>query len=263
MSAWLSLTKKELRLGMPVFLMPIIVFIVSVSIAFYIGNRNGFAWEAVVGVAAAATGVQIFYLAYYLFYSLQSEKKKLHLWLHNPMPGYSLLLAKVAAGFVSMLITLLLTGTTVLVTVNLSSMINEQIQVANITELVFFAGIHLVLLALSFAAFFLFYWMIFLVFTRRLGTVVSFLSTFVIFVALTSFYNWFTQSLVYQKLTMWGGFQLEMLEGISFNVDNSGAEVMSETANLSLFAGSYLFETILALLLFFAASWMLDKKVEV
>ncbi|WP_077622881.1 hypothetical protein [Sediminibacillus massiliensis] len=263
MSAWLSLTRKEIRLGLPVFLVPVVAFFLLTGIAYYIGNRQGFGWEAVVGVSIAAVGVQVFYLVFYLFCSLQSERKRLHLWLHNPMPGYLLLLAKIAAGFLSLLVTLLVTGSTLLIAFNLADSISEHLQIANFLEMVFFIGSHILLIALSFAALFLFFWMIFLVFTRYLGTFLSFLSTFILFIATATLYSWFSSSIVYEKLNNWGLFELNMLEGISINVENGSTQVFTETDTISLYAGTYLFETVIALLLFLAASWLLDKKAEV
>ena len=263
MSAWISLTKKELRLGLPVFLIPVIAFILIAALAFYIGNRSGYGWESLAGFAMFATGAQVLYLVYYLLYSLSSEKKKLHLWLHNPMSGGALLFAKVVAGLISMTITLFLTGATLLISYQMSPLIQGHIQMISIFDLTFFAGIHLFLFALSIAAYFLFFWMIFLMFTRRLGTFLSLLSTFVIFIVASILYGWFTDSVIYQTLTNWGTFQLDTLQGINFTIDNNGAEVITDAATFSLYTGVYLFETLITLLLFFVASWLLDNKVEV
>ena len=43
----------------------------------------------------------------------------------------------------------------------------------------------------------------------------------------------------------------------------SGTEVLTEIGEISLYAGPYLFETVIALLLFFVSCWILDHKVEV
>lgn len=62
MSQWLSLTKKEIRLGLPAFLIPVIVFIIVTSIAYYIGHRNGVCVIAIISVAGIAVLAQLFYL---------------------------------------------------------------------------------------------------------------------------------------------------------------------------------------------------------
>ncbi|WP_100405775.1 hypothetical protein [Bacillus solitudinis] len=263
MSAWLNLTKKELRLGLPAFLLPVIAFIVALGIAMYMGNRHGFVWEAVAGVAVFATGIQVFYLVYYLLHSLQSEKRKLHLWLHTPMSGTQLLLAKVVAGIVAMVATMMITGTTLLLAI---SFLETDIQIpwSNVLDVAVVGGIHLFLLALDFAVWFMFFWMIFLLFNRKLGTVFSFISTFVLFVITSALYGQFMETGLYDTLTMWGQMDIsKLLTDLFINIDSNGGEIMTETGQITLYFGYYVFEGIVALLLFFASCWMLDRKVEV
>ncbi|MFC0559520.1 hypothetical protein [Halalkalibacter alkalisediminis] len=265
MNAWLHLLKKEFRLGLTAFLVPIITYLVLTGVAAYIGSRNGFSWEAVVGVSIFAIGLQVFYVLYYLLNSLQVERKKLHLWIHTPMPGYGLLSAKIAAGLISMIMTLLLTGVTLMVAVHQSPTISEQVKMVQLADMSLLGGIHLILFAVSLAVLFIFFWIVFLLFNRNLGSFVSFLSTFVLFIGTTSVYNWFKESIVYEKLTSWGEIQFSgIAESVSIEASmESGTEVITEVGTFSLFAGAYLFETVVALILFFAACWMLDHKVEV
>lgn len=264
MNSWIHLLKKEIRLGVPAFLIPIIAFVVLVGIAFYFGNRKGYGFEAAGGVALVALGMQVWYLVYYLFYSLQAEKKKLHLWLHNPMPASSLVSAKIVAGLISLLVTLILTGVTGFASFLLSKNIQVEIPLGNLMEIGFWSGVHVILLGLSFAACFLFFWMIFLMFTRTLGTFVSLLSTFVLFIVMVSLYGWFGNSVIYEKLTRWGQFELSsMLKGFSFMLDPAQAGMFTDVGQMSLFIGTYIFEAVIALILFFAACWILDRKIEV
>ncbi|MFC0469597.1 hypothetical protein ACFFHM_03405 [Halalkalibacter kiskunsagensis] len=265
MNAWVSLLKKELRLGMSAFLGPIITFVILTVVAGYIGSRNGFTWEVVQGVALFATGFQIFYLVYYMLTSLQAERKNLHLWLHSPMPGYGLLLAKLVAGFISMLLTLFVTGTTLLIALNQSVLFSEHLQLIDVTSVSFFGGTHLILLALTFGIYAIFYWMIFLLINRHLGSFLSFLATIAIFTLLTTIFNAFKETSLYGLLTQWGEIQLTgITESIGFSMNlETGTEVMTEVGNLSLYLGVYLIETVIAILLFVAACWMLDRKVEV
>ncbi|NEU30329.1 hypothetical protein GN156_05990 [bacterium LRH843] len=265
MSSWMSLLKKEIRLGLPAFLIPVIAFIVVAGIGSYIGYRHGFGIEGFTGIAILATGAQMFYLPCYLFFSLQAERKKLHLWLHNPLPGASLIGAKVVAGLISMLLTILITGVTGLIALSISENVPD-LQWDSVINLSFFGGVHLVLFSLSFAACFIFFWMIYLMFTRSIGTFLSFLSTFILFVASTSLFGWFSNSSLYAKLTMWGEVPLTGLaQHLNFftDVQMGNIDVGSNIEPISVFIGGYVFETILALILFFAACWILDRKVEV
>lgn len=264
MTAWLSLLKKELRLGFPVFLFSVIAFIVVASIVSYRGYLTGLTWEALTIISGFAIGVNVFFLPIYLFYSLQSERKKLHLWLHNLMPSYSLLLAKVVAGLISMIGTLLLTGGTFLLALNQVKTLLMKLEFVNMTQVSLWGGSHLFLFSIDFAVWFLFYWMFFLLCTRYLGTFLSFLSTFVFFILTTSIYIWFTTSWIYQKLIMWGQFHLpNMIESSNFHIDTIAAEFFTEINQITLFAGEYLFEIVIAFILFIVSCWILDRKVEV
>ncbi|MGJ9381618.1 hypothetical protein [Salipaludibacillus sp. CF4.18] len=266
MIAWLNLTKKELRLGLPAFIMPIVAFFIIVAISAYFGNRYGFLGETITAVAFAATAIQVFYLVYYFIHSLSTEKKKMHLWLHNPMPAYKLILAKLVAAITTMAVTFIITGTTFLLALNSTKIIPIEIPWTDVIELGFLGSIHLLLLAINFAVLFLFFWMIFLLFTRTLGNFASFALTFLLFIVLNGFlYGWVTSSALYDTLTMWGSINLgDILSSASVNFNlEMGADITGETSELIIYLGTYLFDAILAVILFFASCWILDRKVEV
>ncbi|WP_053218378.1 hypothetical protein [Virgibacillus senegalensis] len=262
MNAFTSLAKKELRMGMPVFLVPVIIFIMAVAVAAYFGGRSGVAAEAVAAVSIAAVTMQIFYLIYYMNFSLKAEKKKLHLWLHNPLPGYSMLLAKLSAGLISMLITLFITGVTLIISAQSAGFITHLQNDFNLTNIGFFSGLHVLLIAIDFSIYFVFFYMIYLLFNRNFGGFISFCFTFVLFGVSTYLWGMFTETAIYRSLISWGEIELN---GFVFNrqLDANGIEFFTEFNTVHVFLGYYIFETIIVLLLFFAASWMLDRKVEV
>ncbi|MEW9673912.1 hypothetical protein [Ammoniphilus sp. 3BR4] len=265
MTTWLSLTKKELRLGMLAFLFPLIAFLLITSVAYYIGSQYGYQWEAVLGVAIFISGFQAFYLVYYLFFSLRSERKKLHLWLHNPMTGSSLLSSKVVAGLISMLITQAIIGITLLLALHLSANIPKPVPWSIIIDFGLFSAVQLFVVAISFASWFLFYWGIYRIIASKLGTFLSILSTFIIVIATRTLYNWLLESPLYERLTMWGQFQAtSMIEAMNFiqSLEYS-PEMMIDTEPFSLYLGAYVMEGVMVVLLFFVASWILDRKVEV
>ena len=84
MTSWLNLTKKEFRLGLPAFIFSLIVLIGIFSISIMFGLSTGLLWETLTIGALAAVALHVFYLAYYLLYSLGVERKRIQLWLHNP-----------------------------------------------------------------------------------------------------------------------------------------------------------------------------------
>lgn len=267
MNAWLSLTKKELRSGFTAFLVPVIAFIVVASIATFLGHRAGFTWEVLAVASIVATGMQVFYLAYYLLWSLQSERKKLHLWLHNPLPAYALLLAKIVAGLVSMMVTTIFTISVFFTAANLSDDFSSGIPWTLIYENAWIAGIHFFMFAMDLAVWLIFYWMIYLLFTRYIAPFLSFIVTIVIVIVTSTLYGWFTNSWLYQKMTMWGEIDgSELMEKFQFEreINEKGGNFAAKMGgSMSVYVGEYVFGIAVLLLLFFIASWMLDRKVEV
>lgn len=262
MTAWLNLIKKEWRQGIPALILPLVAYLIVAGIAAYFGSLAESTWTALLGVSFFATTIQVFYLVYYLLHSLNAERKKTHLWLHNPMPGYSLLSAKLVAGLFSMLITFFLTLTVLVVSLNvLFPVLPPWTDLMNFGLL---GSIHIFLIALKFAAWLLFFWMIFLLFNRSLGTFISFLTTFILFIVSAAILERITNSAIYQTLTQWGqwGQNLcsELVAGLPFQ-KLEGSEACSEAS--AFYLGSYVFESVGVLLLFFAAAWILDRKVEV
>ncbi|MCF6136281.1 hypothetical protein [Pseudalkalibacillus berkeleyi] len=266
MNAWLSLTKKELRLGLPAFMIPVIAYIIIIGIASYFGYRAGYPWEAVVGVSITATGMLMFYLIYYLFFSMNAERKKLHLWLHNPLPAYSLLLAKVVSGLVFMAITLLITGSLTLIAANLSPELTNMVPWVQIKQFGFLGVVHFFMFALDLAIWFLFFWMVFLVMNRFTGNFLSFVTTFIFVIVSSTIYGWFTNSWIYEKLTMWGEINgANLLKSLEINTDftSEGGQFSSEMGEMSIYIGQYVFGILFAIGMFLVASWMLERKVEV
>jgi hypothetical protein len=69
---------------------------------------------------------------------------------------------------------------------------------------------------------------------------------------------------VYEALVRWGEIQISGFTEIGITTHlETGTEVISEVGQLSFFIGSYLFETVILILLFVVSCWMLDRKVEV
>ncbi|MBU8906496.1 hypothetical protein [Desertibacillus haloalkaliphilus] len=266
MTAWLNLTKKELRLGVPAFIIPLVAFVLLVAVAAYFGQRAGYPWEAVAIVALSAIGVQGMYLVYYLLYSLASERKKMHLWLHTPMSGYSLLLAKLVAALISMVITFAITGLTLMVAVSSVENIPIQIRWMEVADIGLLGSIHIFLIAINFAVWFLFFWMIFLLLSRTLSTFLSLIATFFSFIIINVIiYGWFTETAFYRAITMWGPINLdEILFSLSMTSSlDGGTDVATETGPLTVYFGFYFTEALFTLLIFVAACWILDRKVEV
>ncbi|UOE92521.1 hypothetical protein [Alkalihalobacillus sp. LMS39] len=261
MYAWLHLAKKEWRLGLPAFIMPILVFIIIASIAVFIGSRYGFGIDTLIGISLLATGIQVFYLAYYLFYSLLTERKKLHLWLHNPMSGVSLLLAKISAGLASLLPTLLLTTTVLLVSLHFSQL-NSLLSMSSIYSAISFVILHIFLISIQFGVCLLLFFVIYLVLSQYFHSFISFLLTILLIAVSAGLYGWFTLT-IYESITSWGEIPLPLLTDISILASPEGSSVHVGAEDTSIFIGTYFFETLFTFAIFFGACWILDHKVEV
>ncbi|GAE28874.1 hypothetical protein [Halalkalibacter hemicellulosilyticus] len=209
MNAWFHLVKKELHNGAIAFFSLLIGFLVVGGMVFYFSSRADVGAEGLTIFTTAAIMMHVFYLIYYLFVSLHNERKKLHLWLHNPLPSYSLLLAKVTAGLISMSASLTVVFITFLISSQYAEYFHDQLSLLNLTDLSLFGGVHIILFSLSFAVWFLLYAMVHFAIRSRLNGFLSFVCT-AAFVFLTlRAYSWFAQTNFYETLTMWGAFSLQ------------------------------------------------------
>lgn len=264
MSAWISMFKKDFRVGLPALLFTIISFIVIEALAAYLGGRNGMAIDAIIAVSFILIAAHILYLICYIFFSLQAERKKLHLWLHNPLPGYSLLLSKLLNGIIAMSITLFLSSSVVLLGIaSMGDIISEEVSWKQIFSIGIFTEVNLYLFAIDLAVWFIFSWMIYRMLTRRLGIVMSLIITLGITALIIYLYAKFETTGLYTTLTQWG--EIPLAKFIQYGT-NFQAESMSFSTQITesvIHTGTYVFEAIIAVILFFISSWILDRKVEV
>lgn len=265
MNAWFHLVKKEMRLGFVAFLIPIVAFIVCLMMAVYLKRNSEYIWEVVGTIAFIATGMTILYLVYFLFITLNTEQKRLHLWLHSPMKGYGLLSAKLVSGFIYLLFTMFITGAVGWISYRQSEISNISFEGINIGSFVFFIVAHLLWIAVSFAIVFMLFCVIYLVLKKYLPSFFSFVVTFLLFVLFVVLYGYFAESSVYEWLTMWGKINLsEQFYNFPFLMEILTPEEEIELrANASIYIGFYVFEGLVSLAMFLLASWLLDRKVEV
>ncbi|MCM3760824.1 hypothetical protein M3212_08480 [Alkalihalobacillus oceani] len=273
MTAWWNLTKKELRLGLPAFLLPLITYALLASVMFYVGSRQsmnwGMGWEMVMIVSVAVMVLHLFYLVYYFYYSLQSERKRMHLWLHNPLPGYALLSAKLTAGIVSMIGSLLIIGAVTAFSYFFAGAFADLFPAliwGDVINLGLLGGVHLFLIALNFALYFLFFWMIFLLISRYIGSFFSIILTFILFLCFVSGWAWLTETPFFRFLTEWGEINLvQFAQGLQFSADaTEGISLfVTDIGAATIYLGTYVIEALMAIAVFAAACWLLDRKVEV
>jgi hypothetical protein len=263
MSAWLALTKKEFRLGIPAIIVALF-FYAGITVAFYLSG-NPFNNHSLMILAAFLfiLALHFLFLPLYLYYSFNTERKRLHLWLHTPMSIPGLLLSKLVTGLVYMMgsFSFFLIGAILLAQEHIVYWVGEQ------TLLNFFlllsAGIFVSSLFIS--VIFVFYWSIFLILTQRMNGFLSFIVTFILAIVIGSIHEWVMHTSVIDALTNWGAVRIEdVLIGIDFSfIQEIEPEVETLQGGHLFYIGHVIRETIIATLAFFAACWMIDRKVEV
>ena len=264
MTAWLNMFKKEFRQGLPSILTTVAFMFALLILAAFLGWRGDHTKEAIFIGAIAVSLAHIFYLLFYMINSLQQEKKKLHLWLHNPMSGAGLLLAKLLNGLVAMTITLFTTCTIALLafyfTVD-NTFFGTGLNWSGLLRIGFIILIHIYLIAIYFAILFVFFWVIYLVLVHRIGVAPSIILTLIIFGVLNYIKGQFEATSIYKNLTHWGAFpvrsfisSLHLSPKYQFNLD---------AATVPMYFGIYIFGAVLTVILFIISCWILDRKVEV
>ncbi|WP_405097878.1 hypothetical protein [Oceanobacillus sp. FSL H7-0719] len=261
MNAWLALTKKEFRLGLPAFLVSLFLFSGIIGGGYLMGDMYGVRDQMLVAAFGFVVTLHIFYLVFYLIRSLSYERKQLHLWLHNPMPIAGLLSSKIITGIVYMAITLTLS------LLLLTQLFQNTFSLLNQAS-IFNIGGTILLTIFSFAIYiaitFLFFWSIFLAFSQQMNDFLSFILTVITFFLLSWVYNFVMDLSIIETLTTWGGIQVnDLIVGFEFQAAYEYFDASSISETSILYVGHILREFIVAILMFIAACWMIDRKVEV
>ncbi|WP_067726966.1 hypothetical protein [Oceanobacillus damuensis] len=261
MNAWLYLTKKEFRLGLPAFLIALILFSGVIAAGIIAGNRLGFEDEIMSVTFMIVIALHTFFLAFYLYYSLNTERKRLHLWLHTPMSIAGLLSSKLFTGFVFMLSTLIIS--VILAMANLSATFSlfSQESLFNTLGTI---SIAILLAALFISAVFLLLWSIFLTFSQKWNDFFSFLLTVILFFVSVWAYGSFISLPFVQMLTNWGGIQAgDIITGFEVTYREEAVDVQTMKDATVFYIGNFVRDLILAVIMFIAACWIIERKVEV
>ncbi|PAD37853.1 hypothetical protein [Terribacillus sp. 7520-G] len=261
MKAWLALVKKEFRVGLPILLLAIVLFLVGLIIVTVSAYRFGYAWDAVGIIGLAWGGSHFFFMAIYMLYSLGVERKRLHLWLHNPMHASGLLAAKLVTGTVYMMISLFIVS----IAAYLGGLHFVPLSDGTWFKIGMLAFVHVVSFSIDFSVYVILAYVVFLLLERYMP---SFLSGTVVFfgwwVFVYLYFGLFSQSKFYTAITEWGRINLgAVANSLHFDISAREALVSFQGEGLSLYAGKYVIELIIILIIYFIASWLLDKKVEV
>lgn len=260
MNAWIALTKKELRLGLPAFLFAVILYGGFLGLVYWMGSKIGFQDEIMMSGMIAVLIFHIPFIFFYMIFSLTSENTKLHLWLHNPMSISGLILAKLVSGIVYAIMTFTVCLVAALLfQKNNYDLLNEHItfNITGVSTLwIFSTGI-------ACAIIFTFFWSIYLTLGQWMNNFFSFIITLILFFVLALVYDSFTQLSFMQALTDWGTIEIEDIIGFEFMIADDAFEAGMRMDTTLLTLGHMVRDIITTILLFIAACWMIDRKVEV
>lgn len=261
MKVFKGLFYKELKLTKNWFLVGIAILILGVIAGFglmkHFNEPNIFAVIAVMILIG-----HVFYLPAYLLTSLNIEGQT-QLWLHNPNNGTVLFLTKLTAGFVLYVVSFLVAFIVVLWglmnTVDGESLFNLTGGPAfNITLI----GLGITLGTLFLGVWVLFYWSLFhslkkVPFLRAIRWPIV-IGTWLL---LTTVGNYVSNLPVYQKLKNIGVFKLDTYS-VEFKVGKTSASAgFADNVELSIMNG--IIYAVIIFAVFYAAVWLLERKVEV
>ncbi|WP_249872401.1 hypothetical protein [Oceanobacillus saliphilus] len=261
MNAWLYLTKKEFRLGLPAFLVALILYSGIIAAGIIAGNRFGFEDEIMSIVFMIVIALHTFFLAFYLYHSLNTERKRLHLWLHTPMSIAGLLASKIFTGIVFMLSTLIVSVILAMLSLRVAFSFFSQESLINTLGSI---SITIFLMALFISSVFLLFWSIFLTFSQKWNDFFSFLLTILLFFVSVWAYGNFIHLPFVQMLTNWGAIQAgDMITGIEVSYVEESVDILTIKDATVFYIGNFLRDFIFSVLLFSAACWIIERKVEV
>ncbi|KMK76127.1 hypothetical protein [Alkalihalobacillus pseudalcaliphilus] len=265
MNTWLHLIKKEFHLGKGMLYGAMIATIIITSLSYILTESYfGIGLSHVSMTALFLMAFHILFLLGYFYHSMQKEN--LHVWLHNTLPGYALLGAKLVAGLISMFISLLFTSLFIFIPIllGLVELPLNEIFALNVTQIMAMFLFMLFQFTISMTIVLLFFYILYLLFKKYLKPTLSFIVSAVLFVTSMYFYGELTETAFFQTLTQWGYVSQTIQFGeFNFSFDQTGLEMSGANTEVSLYVGDFVIQGILLIILFATSSWILDRKLEV
>ncbi len=251
-----GLFRKEFRLTRTL-LLGVLTLDLLIMIGFFLASPS---WEipymtAIVG--GVLTSLHFFFLPIYLLISLNTEGRNLHLWLHNPQSGRSLLGAKVLNGLVALLLSLGIVGILSVLAYFLENSAVE-LPIENVWLLGLYFLIVIIAGSLYSGIWLTFYWTLYQVMKTYIGKWALVL-IFGIAAVLSWLGSWFSETTLSKTLTEWGTVQLPTPLDISV----SQQEFDLSVSTFPFHIGSVVFDVITLVVVFLISCWLLDRKVEV
>lgn len=253
MSQFRGLLKKEFNAGkLEVFIL-LIVLALAIFLTLLFGNNMNPITYFIPAIFIMI--FHLFYLPIYMFVSLQKESKQLHLWLHNPQSGRSLLAAKL----LNALLAFIVSFTVSLIFFYYTA---QKIIVFNLNPQAIFLILTFIWYSIYMTLWIIFLWVLYRVIKNKIGKF-SWLIMIIIIFAGSWFMDKIKGSEFYYSLSKWGKIDIDF-SSFYFNRSPSSSGLGIEIEQIPFISiGSIVYYLLLMLILFFISSWLLDKKVEV
>ncbi|BDG46211.1 hypothetical protein [Parageobacillus sp. KH3-4] len=260
MSPWIGLLKKEWRIS-KVWIFTTVGIVIAVNIVAYLLSLKYDEPITMFVPSLIVTCLHAFYMLMFMALSLQTEAKRLHLWLHTPQPAFRLVSAKLIIAFGSMLVSLFVsTLFTYIASLGIKEryfhekMWNHELFI----ESGALAALSIALLSIHLAVLFLLYWVIYRICKQMISKLAGPVVTLAYFL-IGWLFSSFMQTNVYEWLTEWGKIAMP---GVAFKYNATEGWIMIEKME-TMPIGVVVFYGIMDVLVFCASVWLIGRKVEV
>ncbi|WP_100486771.1 hypothetical protein [Sporolactobacillus pectinivorans] len=260
MTAWIALLKKELRLGSLAFIVFLAFQLLIMALGIFLAIRfeQGLTnkWSLITAFGALLLLCHILYLVSYMLVNVFSERKTFHLWMHNPLPAWSMLAAKLLSGLIYMTVSLLIAAIYAWIGFLIYSRYTSIPKSVHVYRYATFISAQMYWIAIFSGIVFIFLWLVLRYFQSRVGKwswLVMIIGISAVIYALVKL----TQLGVLTFLTHWGRIPESFMR---YWISTSG---ISRTGGVSVdYIGNYVAGLLVMLILYTLSSWLMDHKLE-
>jgi hypothetical protein len=246
LTTWTALFRKDFRLTRTVFFVGLIINFLFLLLTLYVENKTGDTLYMFIPLLVAVA-LHMLYVPIMVFISLRVEANQQNFWLHNPQSSATLLLSKVLNGVVMALISLavlyMMAGWLIISRFNL---IEEYWRDTWLAALLMVP--HIIAISITNAIWVIFLWSLYYALRNRIGRWTSLVLLGAIIIPWRIFATFETTHL-FEQLTHWISLEMKFP---TFMKDP-----------IPVYAGEYVYVTIVTIGVFYLCTWIMDRKAEV
>lgn len=260
MTAWKALLKKELRLGGSGFFtflgFQLALMVLGIFLAIRYGSPNDrFMMIAVIGGILIAC--HYLYLLSYMVVNVFLEKKTFHLWLHNPLPSWSMLAAKLTSGLIYMTVSLLIAGVYTWVGFLMISHLITIPPEIHVYRMATFVTLSIYWVGIYNGMIIIFLWLVLHCLQSRIGKLawpilIAGLSVIIFFLVKL------TQLGFFSAITQWGRIPASIVNFWIPASTDSGFSIFTDP----FYVGGFVFDLLVMAFFFLSSAWLMDHKLE-